>query len=186
YVRSHQKLSDNDMQQVNGRLAHLADEMDIRMSRTLNRAGEELTAAVHQLAAAKMDNEYLDVAKKLQDVDSQLASRGLFALSVAQEIDYLNEIELSARVALARLGTDEMAHRLAERGEAVMARGMSNIDQEFQIENAMAARFKDMDDQIAKANRIVGDEAAMASRTSLAREVGATANALNAAEATFR
>jgi hypothetical protein len=50
----------------------------------------------------------------------------------------------------------------------------------------MAARFKDMDDQIARANRIVGAEASLASRASLAKNLGETANALNAREAEFR
>src|SRR2546421_12637706 len=97
-----------------------------------------------------MENEYLAVAKQLDDVESQLAARGYFAISLADEIAYLNEVEMSARVVLARLGDEAMAHRLAERGEELMARGMSNIAQEFQLQDEMAARFKDMDDQVAR------------------------------------
>ena len=93
---------------------------------------------------------------------------------------------MSARVVLARLGNEEMAQRLAQRGEQLMARGLSNIEQEFQLQNEMAARLKDMDDQIARANRIVGSEAAMASRASFAKELGETAEALSAREAEFR
>jgi len=186
FVRSHQELSDAEMQQLNVKLAHIAEEMNVRMSRPLNHASEELTEAVNELAAAKMENEFLAVSKRLDDIESQLNSGGLFALSLAQEIEYLNEMEMSARVVLARLGDQEMAHRLAERGEELMARGMSNIEQEFQLENEMAARFKDMDDQIARANRILGAEASMASRASLAKNLGQTASALDAREAEFR
>lgn len=185
-IRNRQTLSDSDMQQLNVKLAHFAEEMNVRMSRPLNVASEELTEAVNELAAAKMENEYLAVAKRLDDIESQLSSRGLFALSLAQEIEYLNEMEMSAKVVLARLGNEEMAHRLAERGEQLMARGMSNIEQEFQLQNEMAARFKDMDDQIARAQRIMGAEASMASRASLAKQLGETENALSAREAEFR
>jgi hypothetical protein len=186
FVRSRQELSDIDMQQLNVKLAHLGEEMNVRMSRPLNHAGEELAAAVNELAAAKMENEYLAVAKQLDDVESQLNSRGLFALSLAQEIDYLNEMEMSARVVTARLGDQELAQRLDARGEQVMARGMGNIEQEFQLESEMATRFRDMDDQIARANRIVGAEASMASRANLAKNLGATNKALDAREAEFR
>jgi hypothetical protein len=185
-IRNRQTLSDSEMQQLNVKLAHLAEEMNVRNARTLNHAAEELAAAVNELAAAKMENEFLAVAKRLDDIESQLNSRGLFALSLAQEIEYLNEMEMSARVVLARLGDQEMAQRLAERGEQLMARGMSNIEQEFQLQNEMAAKFKDMDDQIARANRILGAEASMASRASLAKNLGQTANALDAREAEFR
>ena len=185
-IRSRQTLSDSEMQQLNVKLAHLAEEVNVRMSRPLNHAGEELAVAVNELAAAKMENEFLAVAKKLDDIESQLNARGLFAISLADEIQYLNEMEMSARVALARLGNEEMAHRLSERGEELMARGLSNIEQEFQLENEMAARFKDMDDQIARAQRIMGAEASMASRASFAKQLGETENALAAREAEFR
>jgi hypothetical protein len=186
FVRSHHELSDADMQQLNVKLADLEKEMNVRMSRPLNHAGEELAAAVNELAAAKMESDYLAVAKQLEDVENQLNSRGLFALSLAQEIEYLNEMEMSARIASARLGDQELAHRLAERGEQLMTRGMSNIEQEFQLESEMASRFRDMDDQIARAQRIVGAEASMASRASLAKNLDATAKALDARQAEFR
>ena len=186
FVRSRQELSDADMQQLNVKLAHVAEEVNVRMARTLNQTGEELAHAVNALASAKMENEYLAVAKQLDDVESQLAVRGYFAISLADEIAYLNEMEISARVVFARLGDEAMAHRLAERGEELMARGMSNIAQEFQLQDEMAARFKDMDDQVARASRIIGSEATMASHANLAKELGETEQALNAAQAEFR
>ncbi|MDQ6799469.1 MAG: hypothetical protein M3041_01385 [Acidobacteriota bacterium] len=186
FVRSHETLSDTDMQQLNLKLAHLGEAMNVRMSHTLDQSGEELAAAVKQLASARMENEFLAVAKQLQDVESQLSSRGLFAISLADEIQYLNETEMSARIVSARLGDQEMAHRLGQRGEELMARGVRNIEQEFQLESEMATRFRDMDDQIARASRIVGAEAGMASREKLAKTLGATSQALSARESEFR
>jgi hypothetical protein len=155
------------------------------MSRTLNRAGEELATAVNELAAAKVESQYLDVASQLEAVKRDLNSRDLFAISLAQEIEYLNEIEMSARIASARLGDQEMAMKLAERGDELLARGMSNIEQEFQLESEMATRFRDMDELMARANRIVGAQASVASQATLAKTLGATSSALSAKEAEF-
>src|ERR1700686_4120266 len=68
FVRSRQVLSDTDMQQLNLKLAELDKEMNARMSRSFNRAGEELAHAVNALAVAKTESEYLAVAKQLGDV----------------------------------------------------------------------------------------------------------------------
>jgi hypothetical protein len=186
FVRSHPVLSDTDMQQINVKLAQIGEAVNVRMSRTLNRAGEELAAAVNELAAAKVESQYLDVASQLEAVKSQLNSRDLLAITLAQEMDYLNEIELSARVALARLGDQEIAMKLAERGDQLLARGMSNIEQEFQLESEMATRFRDMDELMARANRIVGAQASVASQATLAKTLGATSSALSARQADFR
>jgi len=185
FVRNHTELSDTDMQQINVKLAHIGEENNVRMSRTLNRAGEDLAVAVNELAAAKTESQILGVAKQLEGVKSDLNSRDLLAITLAQEMDYLNEIELSARVALARLGDQEIAMKLAERGDQLLARGMSNIEQELQLESEMAARFRDMDDQIARANRIFGAQASMASQPTLAKTLSATSSALSAKEAEF-
>ena len=141
--------------------------------------------AVNELAAAKVESQYLDVASQLEAVKRDLNSRDLFAISLAHQIEYLNEVELSARTVSARLDEKAMAMKLAERGDELLARGVNNIEQEIQLESEMAARFRDMDDQIARANRMVGAQANVASQVTLAKTLGATSSALSAKEAEF-
>jgi hypothetical protein len=96
-------------------------------------------------------------------------------------------MEMSARIVSARLADQELAQRLAQRSEQLLARGMNNIEQELQIQSRMAATFRDMDDQIAKANRSVASRADVMNATqALAKQLGVVSQELNAREAEFR
>ena len=181
FVRSREaNLSDSDMQLANGKLAHLADE--IAMSSRINLADEQLAAAVNQLAVAKLEDEYLAVAKQLENVKAELSSRDAFALSMADELEYLKETEANARIAAARVSQEQ----LAERGEELYARAMKNIEEQVLADEQMATKFRDMDDQIARAQRIAGAQATMASNAMLSKTLRATEEALNAADTEFR
>jgi len=181
FVREHRaNLSESDMALANGKLAHIADEEMVRS--IINLADEQLAAAVNHLASAKLEDEYLAVAKQLESVKAELSSRDAFALSMADELEYLKETEANARIAAANVSEQQ----LAERSEELYARAMKNIEEQVLADEQMATKFRDMDDEIARAQRIVGAQAAMASNAMLSKTLRATEEALNAADTEFR
>ncbi len=145
-------------------------------------ADEQLAAAVDKLASAKLEDEYLAVAKQLEAVNHELKSEELFAISLADEIEYLQETAMNARIVTANVSEEQ----LFQRSEQLDARAMKNIEEQVLADEQMAAKFRDMDDQIARAQRIAGAQAAMASSSLLARSLNDTQQALNARDNEFR
>jgi hypothetical protein len=159
-LRARKEMSDTDRQEFNLKLAHLAEEMSSRtMSHIVADADQQLAAVSNELASAKMENEYLAVSKQLEHVAAALSSEELFATSLADEVEYLQAVQLETRVLNTRLAAEEMAHRLSEQSEALMSRAIKNIEEEQQLNSEMAMRFRDMDDQVSRATRVMGSRA---------------------------
>jgi len=189
-----QQLSDSDREQLNHRLADLAEMNAKSMSRTaLADADREINLAVKQLGAAKLENEYLAVAKQFADVQ-ELLSRPVASISLADEVEYLAAIQMEMKVAadaeqlaVRQLADEQMAARLNVAAEQLEAKALSNIKASAELMSEMAARLNDIDDAIQRASRIAGSRAAMESRSSeaLSRNIAAARQTLLSREDEF-
>jgi len=180
-IRNHRgQFNAEEMTLANGKLAHIADELN--MSSRVKLADEQLAAAVNALASAKLQSQYLGVAKQLDAVTTELKSEELFAISLSDEIEYLQETALNARIATGNVSEEA----LAQRSEELVAHAMKNMEEQLADQQEMANKFRDMDDQIARAQRVTGSEAAMASNSQLAMSLRDTEQALSARDNEFR
>ena len=195
-LMTRKQLTADDMRELNGKLAHIIvvceKEMNARSARIFNDAGQELAAAAKRLETAKLDNEFLAVAKQYEDVEA-LMSRPLAAVSLADEGAYLSAIQMETKVladtelAVKQIGDQEVATKFIATADELAARASSNIRANTELMSEMAARFGHMDDEIALAGRILGSRAGIeaGSAAMLGRNLAAAREALRSRENEF-
>jgi hypothetical protein len=186
YVRNHRQLNDADMQLINTRLSDVEGQLNMRASR-LNQADEQLGMVANRLASARLDNEYAELAGKLKAVENELNAQNLFSTTLADDVEYLQAVEMESRVVTARLSDQEMAQKLNVASEELMSRAMKNIEENLQLQQAMASKLQHMEEMAARANRSVMNRASMVNSASLlTRNLGAVSAALNRCDAEYR
>ncbi len=188
FIANHRTLGVLDMKQLNGKLAHLAEqEADARTMTRLHAADEELSAVAHRVASARLDSEFIEMNTKLKEVETALDARTLFAVSLSDESDYLTQLADEAEAVAARVSDEaQISARLTEASEALMARAQKNLQEEAQVENAMMAVLRDMDDQAAQASRIANEAGMVNSAALYQRNLNAVSEALHRCQSAFR
>lgn len=191
-LHSRNSLSNEDMQALNTRLAHVAQEANVRtMSSILADADTQLGQAAADLASAKA----LDATAKLDMVTKELSeAENASRISLNDEVQYLQEMQMASRVineaeqALAhrQVGDQEVAGRLMESAKNLESRAVQNIEAAFAAESEMASRLNDMDAQLAQARGSVASRADIAaSRDVLSRSIQGVSAQLSARESEF-
>jgi hypothetical protein len=186
YVRNHKQLEDSDMQQLNVKLAAIESQLDMRASR-LKDADEQLGMVATRLASARLDNEYIDLAGKLKAVENELNAQNLFATTLADDVEYLQMVEMESRIVSARLSDQEMAQKLNVASDELMSRAMKNIEENVQLQEEMASRLQHMEEVAARASRTAMNQASMVNSAALlTRNLGAVSAALNRCDTEYR
>ena len=187
FIANHRTLGVAEMKELNGKLAHIAEqEANARTMNRLQAADAELAAVANRVASARLDSDYIEMAGKLKDVEVALDARSLFAVSLADESDYLVQLADEAETVAARFSDEaQMSARLQETSEALMQRAQKNIEGEVELQAKMMAVLRDMDDQAVKASRVANEAGMVNSAALYQRNLGAVSEALHRCESTF-
>ncbi len=184
------QLSEVEMQQLNTKLAHIAEELETTAaaSRHLKDADVQMAGAV-----ADMQNRAFDGAMaKLDSAARDLNIRSLDSVSLADEVEYLAAIALEAKTLkdveaqlgmLASRPQIELADvevELANRASDLESKGLKNIEAQFNRDTAMAAILRDIDSQLASAK-----QNAQSREQNFNKELGEIQQELQAREAEF-
>ncbi len=184
FLGQHTALNDEAMQQFNVKLKEIEQASARTGAMSLAEVDQELASVASKLKSVQLDNAD-QLAGRLKDISDQLNSESLFAVSLADEADYLAQVEMEAKTASAHLGDEAMAHKLSEVSDQLMAKAQKNIEADFLMESDMAARLKDMDEQLATANH-AANQASMVNSASLAASLKAVSQALARCDNQFR
>jgi len=188
FIANHRTLGVLEMRELNGKVAHLAEqEANARTMTRLQAADEELSSVAARVAKARLDSEYAEMANKLKDVEGALDARGLFAVSLADESDYLSQLADEANTVATRFSDEvQMSARLTEAADELMQRAQKNIEGEVELQAKMMAVLRDMDDQTAKASRVANEAGMVNSAALYQRNLSAVSEALHRCQSTFR
>jgi hypothetical protein len=189
FIANHRTLGVLEMRDLNGKIGKLAEQEEASARTALSRfrlADEELSAVAQRVASARLDSELTDMANKLKVVEGELNAQSLFAVSLSDESDYLSQLADEADVVATRFSDEiQISARIEQLSDELMHRAHKNIGEEAQIESAMMAVLRDMDDQTVRASRI--NQASMVNSAAVyTRNLGAVSDALHRCESTFR
>jgi hypothetical protein len=169
------------------KLADIEAKLNMRATR-LNHADEQLGMVATRLASARLDNEYIDLAGKLKAVENDLNSQNLFATTLADDVEYLQTVEMESRIVNnTRLSEQEMSQKLVAASEELMTRAIKNIEENVQLQEEMATKLQHMEEMAARASRSVTNQASMVNSAALlTANLGAVSAALNRCDTEYR
>ena len=171
------QISVNEMEQLNGKLKGIAEQLESKgaASRNFTAAHLELGEAVQDMESRKM----AEATARLESVGRELNARPLAERSMMADFEYLSSMALEMKTLkdveeqMARLqGSASQAENrfsgvrseLAGCAEQLESKAVKSIERQLNEEASMASILRDMDSQFAAANRYAMSMASVESR----------------------